>query len=119
MQGRKSSIKMQEEELKIAKNAKGITQNQMLNKLASNRSQSPYQEAKASLTTYRCEKCPKTFINSVAFGSHKRGHEREVIFPKHSRGAKALEAALSKKECAKEKPMKHQKNGIQTNLRTK
>ena len=100
MQGRKSSIKMQEEELKIAKNAKGITQNQMLNKLASNRSQSPYQEAKASLTTYRCEKCPKTFINSVAFGSHKRGHEREVIFPKHSRGAKALEAALSKKECA-------------------
>ena len=42
---------LQEEELKIAKNAKGITQNQMLNKLASNRSQSPYQEAKASLTT--------------------------------------------------------------------
>ena len=39
---------MQEEELKIAKNAKGIIQNQMLNKLASNRSQSPYQEAKAS-----------------------------------------------------------------------
>ena len=80
--------KMQEEETKVCKIAKKVTQEQIFDQL------------QPSLKTYQCEKCPKTFINSVAFGRHKRSHEK-VIIPKNSRGAKLLEAAKLKKDDVK------------------